>query len=173
MENTDLVLYDPHSLPPELAIDQYHPEGDAYMQSLRAIQRAVVAASAKLKPLQVSAVKMTHSGLSYTEIGKRLQRAQNTIARWLALPEAQQLLNLLRHYQSSMHGARQEQRKHMLWRIAVDNEQTDPRVAITAVAEMNRMEVAIHTVEAKANITPTTVNIVINQDQLPRTTLDG
>ena len=39
----------------------------------------------------------------------------------------------------ALDGPQEAQRAHFLWRIALANEKEDPRVAISAVAEINRM----------------------------------
>jgi hypothetical protein len=172
METHDLGTYDPNLLPADLVIDRYHPEGDAYMQNLRSVQQAVVAASGRLTPAQVRAAKLRHTGDDYTSIAKKIGKAPATVSKWLKHPDAVRLLTLLRHYASTLGGARVEQRKHMLWRIAVDAETDDPRTAIQALAEINRMDMNTHAIES-GTAGSTTVNVVINQDQLPRTTLDG
>jgi len=55
----------------------------------------------------------------------------------------------------------------MLWRIAIDNEKTDPKEATKAIAEMNRMEAE------KNGKTRPNIEIIINNEMLPRTSLDG
>ena len=171
-ELSDLALYDPSSLPPEVAVDQYHPMGDEFMRHLLGLQRAITTVSARLKPRQVAAAKLFHKGKTKVAIAEELGVHQMTIGKWFKLPDMHQLLTLLQHYAATLDGPREEQRRHLLWRVAVDNRDSDPRTAIAAVAEINRMDMNTHTRATGAG-GPTTVNVVINQDQLPRTSLDG
>ena len=61
-------------------------------------------------------------------------------------------------------------RKNILYQILVDNQETDPRVAITCIQEMNKMD---GVGKEDLNKQPSQVTIVINQDQMPKTVLDA
>lgn len=176
MDN-DTTLYDPNQLPDAVLVDKYHPHGDAFTTNLRNIQRAIVTASSKMRPKHVEVVKLYHTGIhkSLTKIADHSKLHPSTVRKIVQSPDGLALLTLLRHYAAALEGPRVSQRKHILWRIAVDNEEDNPRIAIAAVAELNRMDMVQHQIESTPNPNGPApmVNITINQDQLPRTTLDG
>jgi hypothetical protein len=62
----------------------------------------------------------------------------------------------------------------MLWRIGQENELVDPKVTISAVSELNKMTYKEweQTNPQQSTQTPV-VQININQDLLPKTTLDS
>ena len=173
MDMNALAEIDLDNIPAAILVDEYHPLGDEYTKNLQAIQRLIVAASAKLRPNQINAVKQHHSGSSNTLISDRLGVNPATVATWLKKPAAQELKNLLGFYAASVGGVRVDQRRHMLWCIAVDNQHQAPKTTVTAIAEINRMDMNVHTVNTAAPTGDTTVNVIINQDQLPKTALDG
>jgi hypothetical protein len=58
----------------------------------------------------------------------------------LRKPALEQLIHYFVHLAIVQDGPNRLLRRNMLWRIAVDNEKTDPKESIKALAEMNRME---------------------------------
>ena len=62
-------------------------------------------------------------------------------------------------------------RKAILNRIIVDNQKKAPKVATAAIAELNKMDVQQHNIENDTG--GPQVNVTINQNVFPRTTLDG
>ena len=164
---------DIHALPPDCLLDGNHPAADEYIQATRRIQRLIVSASAQLKPRQVEAIKLHHTGHSNTRIAEKLGVSIVTISRYIRLPKAKKLLNLLRAYQSAIDGPNKAQRINMLWRIARLNELDQPKTSIAALAELNRMDTQLqHDLQQSGTNQPQTLTIEINQKMLPRTALD-
>jgi hypothetical protein len=60
----------------------------------------------------------------------------------------------------------------MLWRIAQANELDQPKTAIAAIAELNKVDLAFRDMETSANQQQAPI-IILNQESLPRTALDG
>ena len=151
--------YDPNSLPDTVA-DEYHPSADRYLQNIKEIQRAIVSQSRGMSPLAVQAVKGYHSGETYTLTATTIGKSLPWVSKQVNSDDGQRLLALLAYYQEAINGPNDAQRNAMLWRVAVDSEQNDPKVAISAVAELNKQ--ANIGKEALIGLTTGDINIVIN-----------
>ena len=162
-----LLEYDPDTLPAGVN-DQYHPTSDQYLRSIHRVQKAIVQQSSKLTPTQVKIAKLHHRGEKNVAIAREIERSPVTVSKALALGAVQTLIALLQHYQIAVDGPQEAVRRAMLWRIATDNEVPAPKTAIAAVVELNRMAGV-----GQANAAPAQTTIIINQDAMPRTTLDG
>ncbi len=125
-------------------MDASNPLADAFMKSVKQLQQAIVGVAALLKPKQVVAVKLHHSGVTNVAAANQLGVAALTIGHWLRLPDAVRLLSLLHHYHTAMEGPNEALRRNMLWRIAARLEEDEPRVAILALTEINRMAMNFH-----------------------------
>lgn len=165
----EMMTLDTHDLPPELMLDPHHPSADAYIQKAQNVQRMIVATSNLMRPNQVVAIKMAYKGATTKDIATEVGVHTQTVGNWLRSDNGRKLRALLTYYQSSVDGPNVAQRTNMLWRIAHENEEVNPKVTISAVAEMNKMDNA--TAPIQSDTAPTTVNITINQ-QLSRTALD-
>ena len=151
--------YDPNSLPDAVA-DEYHPSAERYLQNIKEIQRAIVSQSRGMSPLAVQAVKGYHSGETYTLTATTIGKSLPWVSKQVNSDDGQRLLALLAYYQEAINGPNDAQRNAMLWRVAVDSEQNDPKVAISAVAELNKQ--ANIGKEALIGLTTGDINIVIN-----------
>lgn len=151
--------YDPNTLPDAVA-DEYHPSADRYLQNIKEIQRAIVSQSRGMSPLAVQAVKGYHSGETYTLTATTIGKSLPWVSKQVNSDDGQRLLALLAYYQEAINGPNDAQRNAMLWRVAVDSEQNDPKVAISAVAELNKQ--ANIGKEALIGLTTGDINIVIN-----------
>ena len=167
----DLIALDHHELPPELMLDPYHPSGDQYIKNAQNVQRSIVAQSALMKPNQTLAVKMAYKGDSHVDIAEHLNVTPQTVGTWLRSDNGRKLRALLIYYQASLDGPNETLRLQMLWRISVDNEKEQPKVAVSAIGEMNKMTMSDYDRKAAGNTNAPQVIIINNQ--LTRTALDG
>ena len=153
-------------------LDETHPATDVYHQSIERLKRAIVQASSDMYPQHVSIAKEAQKGGSYADIGRRLNVCAQTVSNTLKKPKTKYLVELLGYLRMAQDGPQEAQRKHFLWRIAIRNEMEDPRVAISATAEINRMN---HNREMfdNGNAGSGKIEIVINGGLLPRTELDA
>ncbi|GAG79689.1 unnamed protein product, partial [marine sediment metagenome] len=94
-----------------------------------------------------------------------------TISKLTNSKEAKALLTLLGYYASLVSGPHIAQRNNMLWRIALANELDQPKTSIAAIAELNKVDLAFREMETGASQKAPVV--IINQEALPRTVLDG
>ena len=154
-------------LPPELLLDVHHPANSEYMQNINSVKRTVVACSSKMKAWHVDAVKRRVAGAPNTEIATVLNKSDGAVSQALNRQDAKELRALLEHYNMAMDGPNDAHRRRMLWEIAVDNQDIEPKVSISSVAEINKMNQTYAT-----GSKDTAINITINNTLLPKGKLD-
>ena len=163
----NLVAYSEELLPPELLLDSNHPANDQYIKDISNVKRMIVSHSQSMHPKVVEMCKLAHVGLAHTEIAKKLGRTPGTVGRHVNSDKGQRLLALLSHLKMGIAGPNEAQRINMLWRISKENEESQPKTSISAIAEINRMTIT------DVNITPTQTTIIVNQTMFPKGDLDG
>jgi hypothetical protein len=157
-------------LPPEALLAPNNPANDEYLRDVAALKRMIVSQTKCLQPTHVEICKKFHTGKKKIDIADEVGLTPVTVGRALKAPAAQKLLALLQHLALMMDGPRDGQRRNFLWRIAIRNEEKDPRVAISAIAEINKMTHLEKQLDL--GIGDNVVQIVINNDLLPRGALD-
>lgn len=165
LADLDEMLED--DLPKELMVDPTHPSNDAFYESQRQITAAISLQTARLRPIEVQATKLHFTGLPQTKIAERLDVGAMSVGKYLKKPDARRLLALLSHLQQLNDGATLAHRKHILYRIAIDNEGHRPNVSVQAIQEINKISGAYEPAQA-SNV----FNIQINSELLPRGQLD-
>lgn len=168
LENID--EYCEPNLPAECLLDPYNPANDKYYKTKSDLERRIIHASSIMRPKQVLAVKKRFSGASNKEIAEALKVAAGTVSGWFKKPEAQRLRSLLAHYGAHIDGPNTDHRKAILHRIVVDNEIQKPTVAISAIAELNRMTGAYDTGIGSGG---TSVTVIVQHPALEKSPLDG
>jgi len=158
-ENLPVVVTDPHELPPDAeegkdviyltvpedienhpVAQQYSPLADTYIQSVRALRITITKLCAKMPPNHVKIIRMIQAGdKTKTDIAKELGVSRVTVNRVWQSQNGMRLMSLLNTLEHTVDGPNKEQRLHMLWRIAVDNEKANPKESTKALAEINRM----------------------------------
>lgn len=164
--NTDL-------LPPEYLLDSDSPANDQYLRQIEDIKRLIVAQSAIMRPTQIEIVKKRHLGKRTKDIAVEVELTPISVSRSMKDPKAQRLLALLSHLSLMMDGPREAQRKNILCRIALRNELIDPRVSISAIAEINKMSHQGQVLAKGGNGPSSVVQIIINTETFPRGALDA
>ena len=160
------------TLPPELLLDPDHPDNDRFFDSLAHINRAVRDAAAKLRPIQKHAALLYRQGLNYTEISKKLDVTPTSISKWMNDPTAKRFLSVMDHHQRMRDGPNFDHRKAILYRIALEQEKSQPKTTIAAIQEINKMS-GVYADNASGGINAGgDINISINGDLLPRGALD-
>jgi len=160
-------------LPLQEFLDKNHPSNDIYMRSVDHVQRQIMSQTALLRPKQVQMVKCVFNGLNYTETALKVGCSPSTVSKVVQSQNGARLLKLLQYHLNLLQGANTAQRRNMAWRIAVDNEQTDPKVSLQAIKtledidnrefkEKNPQGAAVITmptvVYANENLTPTVLD---------------
>jgi len=165
----DLYVED---LPAELLLDPAHPANDVYLRGIQRTKDLIVNLSLKMYAHHVAVVKMRHKGATHAAIAEAMGLSDGTVSRVVNSEKGRKLRALLAHLALSIDGPAEAQRRAMLTRIAQKNEDTDPRVTISAVAEVNKMAQQAVIIET-ASGGGTSINITINNDLMPKTVLDG
>lgn len=158
-------------LPPEVLLAPNNPANDEYLRDVEALKRLIVSQTKCLHPAHVEIVKKHHLGKKQVDIAEQVSLTPTTVGRALKAPAAQKLLALLQHLALMMDGPRDAQRRNFLWRIAIANEEKDARVAISAIAEINKMTHQDKQLDA-GQLGGNVVQVVINNEQFPRGALD-
>jgi len=123
-----------------------------------------------MRPLHTDIVKRHHAGQQNIQIAEDLNITPQTVSNIVNGDKGKRLRALLAHYEYAIEGPNEAQRRNALWRIALDNEEDEPKTAISAIAELNRMTLADYT--QKQTNAPQTTTIIINQNILPKGPLD-
>jgi len=162
----NLVAYTDELLPPELLLDSNHPANDQYIKDISNLKRMIVSHSQSMHPKTVQMCKLAHVGLAHTEIAKKLKCANGTVGKHVNSDKGQRLLALLSHLKMGIQGPNEAQRINMLWRISRENEESQPKTSISAIAEINRMTIT------DVSIAPQQTTIIVNQTMFPKGDLD-
>ena len=162
-----IIIPDAEYLPPELLLDVHHPANADYMQNLNSIKRTIVARTMTMLPRHVDIVKRKVAGVSHADIAIELSVAPQTIGNILKRQDALELRALLEHYNLAVDGPNDAHRRRMLWEIAVENQQLEPKVSISSIVEINKMNGTYNTAAKD-----TAINITINNNLLPKGKLD-
>jgi DNA-binding CsgD family transcriptional regulator len=162
-----MIIPDQDYLPPELLLDVHHPANADYMKNINSIKRTIVSQSMKMAPKHVDIVKRKIAGALNKTIALELNVSPQTIGKTLKRKDAQQLRALLEHFNLAVDGPNDAHRRRMLWEIAVDNQPIEPKVSISAIVEINKMNGTYNTAAKD-----TAINITINNTLLPKGKLD-
>lgn len=169
---SEISIFDSEHLPPELLLDEDHPANDQYLEKQRNVERMMVAHQRTMKPRHVNIAKLVHSGMPAAQIAEKVGVTDQTVYKVKDRQDVKRLLSLMAYYKIGREGPSESQRMDLLWKIARRNaaEDEDNKVAISAVAEMNRMTMADYT--RKQNTAPGQTTIIINQQLMPKGALD-
>jgi hypothetical protein len=160
-------------LPPDLVLAEHHPANDKFLRSLEQIERQIVALTLKMKPKHILFVKARHTGANNTDTAKKYRTSGQTVGKAVSSPNALRLLSLLSLYDMSMNGPSSAQRVNMLWEIAQENKELQPKTTINAISELNKMDLTQFEREHGPTNTNPVIQINIDQTTLPKTNLDA
>lgn len=155
------------ALPDHVALDPYHPDNDEYTKTERRLRALCVTAAKKMRPKHVDIITMHVLGTKNADICQKVGLGSATVSKVLNDPKNDELKAILHHLNRHREGATLNHRKGILYRIAIDNEQNRPNTSISAIQEINKM-----TGVYQEQSTPNKIQIVINNELLPRTVLD-
>lgn len=153
-------------LPPEVLMDEYHPSNTTYFKNLKHLERALVAASQNAGMKYTAIAKLHHRGRTNVAIAEEMQMQPGTISTILRKSKVIDILTLLTHLTQLRDGPNIDHRKRMLWEIAQDNQQLEPKTTIAAIAEMNKID------GIGKDKQDTKVEITLNQTMFPKGPLD-
>lgn len=155
------------TMPETLRNNDYYVGNDVFVQLAAQTNDEIIALTTGWEPWIKTAAQMASQRKSVREIARTLHKSQSKVSTTLKTAAVQQVVFFYQHLEVLKDGPNENLRKQMLWRIAVDNEKTDPKEATKALAELNRMT------QAKGPGGGQTFNIVISNQVLQRGPLDG
>lgn len=156
---------------PEIEENPFHPMNDQFNKEVKHVQNIIMAHQRQMKVKHVKVVKMRFAGHSNAKIAEMTGYSENWISKVVKRADCQRLLGLLNYIDAAMAGPSVSHRLAILTRIIIRNEEKNPKVALQAIAEMNKMDMNEH--NKGLTDMPTTTNITINQNYFPKTPLDG
>ncbi len=151
---------------PELALDEYNPENHDFHQKKRRFKQLMVVQQAKCRPHHVQVAKLHHLGKRNGEIANELNLHPATVTSILKRPEVKHLVDLIRLYGGHMSGPTLDHKRRILWEITIDNKETDPKTAMQAIDQMNKMD-GVYTQKVDLD-----VRITIDDGKFKQTALD-
>jgi len=160
------------ALPVDVTSDESHVLNDQYMREKRSIDTRIQAADDALHPRERQACLLYAQGKNFTQIAEVLDITPITVSRTLKRDRCKFYLALCAQRDLLTSMPERAHRINVLWRIARAHEKEDPRVAITAVKELNTMEHNEKVLEAGLEGSKP-INITINQALLPKGALDS
>lgn len=161
-------LYSSH-LPADIALD-YHPSDSEYIRGIEYIKTQIIVHSRTMPTLDVKVVKLANKGVRTAQIAKDLEITASRVSRIKGTDDAKKLLSMLAYLNTAIDGPREDQRRHVLWRLVQQNIDKDGRLALSAITELNRMAAADRVI-AIGSGGAGGLNITINNN-IPRGELD-
>ena len=96
--------------------------------------------SLKMRPRHAMMVKVNMAEDNYAQTARRLKTTPSTVSKVCRSPDGIKLRQLLTHHNQLIAGVSAIEREQLLWRIALNNEDINPRTSISAIAEINKMK---------------------------------
>ncbi len=153
-------------LPEPLANDDYYVLNDHFLQKEIEVRNLIAEKAKELVPWEAEFARRYANGETINALYKAFNKTQKTLKKVTERMDFMELVHSWQHLKILQDGPNENVRKQMLWRIAVDNQKCDPKEAIKAIAEMNRMA------DSKRGIGGNKIEIVINNELMPRGALD-
>ena len=158
----------PSQIPDSFTDDPYFALNDGYAQRIAEATAQIDALSAEMEPWQVASCRLRAEGKAIAAIAKECRKKNTPIETFLRTLGAKQLVSHFSCLSILKKPIPKNMRAHMLWRIAVDNEKIAPDVSRKALNDLNAM------LDPKGGGSGgQTLQIVINNDVLPKGALDG
>ena len=154
-------------IPDNFRDDKYFALNDDYAQRLNRAYKEAERLAGEMETWQVAAARMTGEGETIEKTAKQLRKTHKTISAFLRTLGGRQLAQAYACISILKKPIPKNVRAQMLWRIAVDNELVNPDVARKALNDLNGM------LDPKNTGAGQTLQIVINNEVLPKGALDG
>lgn len=123
----------------DLDNSSFNPANDSYLAMTSHLQGRLTAQARVMRPSHIAIAKLLDTGLKNKDIALRVRMTPQAISNIKHSEPVKELRSLMNKYSSLIAGSTQAMRDNMLYRIAVRNEISDPKVSISAIAEMNKL----------------------------------
>jgi hypothetical protein len=163
---------------PELEESTYNPANDEFKRTVLALQRRANHLSTTMRPRHVLVARYSLQNYTNVEIAKKLRYSPQQIGNILRQQDVQDLRRVMTNLNALLSGVSALEREQMLWRIALKNEEFNPRTSVAAVAEINKMKIDTQAAKEKSKHNQqiaNTPNVVIqlSDPRLTPTQLDA
>lgn len=159
------VEYIPDTLPDVIQADEFSPLNSASAVGLRKSIQYANQLSEEYEPWQIVYCKSRAANMNQTVSAKAAKASVKKCSEFEKTLGFKNLTSAYYHIEYLKNPVPENDREKMLWRIAVRNEEKNPDASIKAVNSMNNM--------SKGAAGGNTINIQINNEILPRGSLDG
>jgi len=143
---------------PELEESSYNPANDEFKRTVVSLQRRIHHLAGTLRPRYAMVAKLSLGTHTNIEIARKTRFNPATITNILRTDKVQELRRALIQLRSLLEGVSALEREQMLWRIALRNEEFNPRTSIAAVSEINKMKIDTHAAKEKSKQNTALVN---------------
>lgn len=158
-------------LPERMVLAEGHPANDKYLRDITLCKQLIMDTTAKMTSKHVQICKARHLGKKAKDIAADVGVVPPTVSSVCKSVNGRRLLALLQHLALAIDGPADAQRRHVLWRIAMKNEEEDPRIAISAITEINKMTHQDRLLESgQAGVGK--IEVIINSTAFPKGVLD-
>lgn len=169
MDNAVQELLPADDQVPDALQNVYHYAQDEFVQAAIALKKEISNKLRGIPPEHRIIAKRYSQGVSGAQIARDLGKDERNTWRIIKSKKVAAVIDMLHHYELVLDGPMEMQRKNMLWRIAVRSEMKSPKVAVEALDKLNRMN---HTYTPEGGGGVGTINIIINNANLPKGALD-
>lgn len=135
---------------PELEESVYNPANDEFKRTLHSIKGQIRHLTVKMRPRHAMMIKINMAEKSFAQTARRLKCTPQTVSNVWHSPDGVKLRNLLQHHAQLIDGVTAIEREQLLWRIALNNEDINPRTSVAAIAEINKMKADTEAFKAKS-----------------------
>ena len=125
---------------PELDESVYNPANDEFKRVLNSLKVQIRQLTLTMRPRYAMMVKINMDEGNFAQTARRLKSTPNTVSKVCRSLDGIKLKNLLLHHNQLMSGVSAIEREQLLWRIALGNEDINPRTSVSAIAEINKMK---------------------------------
>lgn len=157
----------PNTVPSALADDRYYVGNSECARKEMDIKAEIYELAKDMDALEVEFCRRFAVGETIKSLAKSLKKDGKYLSKLTDQAQIVRLVGYFRHLNIYMEGPNQLVRRNMLYRIAVDNEKIDPKETIKAISELNKMD------QSARGVGSGDINIVINNETMPRGALDG
>lgn len=167
--STELIITEinPELTPRDLVNDAYYIGNDHFIKQQIAVNQEIQEHIQEMEPLESKVAKLYSQGKAIGQIAKEVGKRRQAIDEIVKTMPVKHLVHLYQCLELHRDGPNEIVRKQMLWRIAVNNQEIDPKESIKALAELNKMAAP------KGGTAGGAVQIIINNAVMPRGALDG
>lgn len=134
---------------PDLDESTYNPKNDEFKRVTTALQRQIHTLSVTMMPRHAMIARLAVTNMTKTDIARKVRLDPQTVYRVLKRPEIKQLISAILLLRQMHEGTSAIEREQLLWRIALNNEEFNPRTSIAAVSEINNMKTDTAAAQAK------------------------